>query len=162
MKACLIVFAAFFSPTAVAASACPYSRAHYSTPTGDLALDFLKISPARGMVSDLALRVRAQRSAKDVAYYYFDQGSAPKITLISTTDVSARGWRVNPDGGIRPHGTATFIGMAADGRLEQTAPTSKTMARRFLIIPELGQVLKASGISVRRDDAFVLASCKRD
>src|SRR4051812_48175499 len=91
-------------------------------------------------VSDLALRVRDERSTKDVVYYFFDEGSAPFITLISTTDVRQRGWHIDPDGGIRPHGTASFVGLHTNGRIEQSAPWSGQWAAPIIIIPELGQV----------------------
>lgn len=146
-------------PVRAATAGCPYLAARYRPPSGEISLQFLKIPQSRGQVSDLALRIRDERSGKDVGYYYFDEGSAPKISLISTTNVSVPGWRANPDGGIRPHGPATFIGMSSDGLIEQSPPSSRKTAPRFVIIPELGAVLKGSRISVRRYDAFTLVSC---
>lgn len=161
MKAArLLMVGCSFLSTMASAGQCRYSAAHYSSPDHRLAVDFIKIHASPGLVSNLAMRVRDESARRYVAYYYFDEGSAARIALISTTDVSRPGWRADPDGGARPHGTATFIGLSGNGRLEQTAPSSANRAPQFVIIPELGQLLKASGVSIRRNDAFTLTSCR--
>ena len=162
MKAIFLVVPVWLSLSMAATAAqCPYSGATYLTPDSRFSIRFVKVPRLRGQVSDLGLRVRDEHARKDVVYYYFDEGSAPRITLISTTNVSLAGWRANPDGGVRPHGAATFIGLDPNGHIDQTAPSSEASAPRFVIIPELGEVLKNSGISFLRNDAFIRTSCSQ-
>lgn len=161
MKSISFIFAglALLASRAEANVRCPYSNARYLVPGGRFEMAFYKVRRESGQINDLTLRIRDNRSRKSLVFYYFDQGSAPQIQLISTTDPSVHGWHITPDGGVRPHGTATFLAMDQTGRLEQTAPMSTTSASNYIIVPELGQLLKTTGISSSRNDAFVFASC---
>jgi hypothetical protein len=169
VRAALMIMLAAFVPLAAAAAPdgqfCTFERAHYRTP--QMTLSFVGIGGHEDMVSDLAMHVRDRRTGRDIGWYYFDQGSAPRISLISTTDPTVRGWKHDPDDGERPHGSATFLGMNADGSLLQSPPSSRSRATQFVIIPELGEVLKGerwgqadgNGIQASGNDGFVLTGC---
>src|SRR4051812_22204866 len=88
---------------------CTIGDAVYTMPASQLRLSFVGIGKRRDLISDIAVHITEPRSHRQF-WYYFDEGSAPKVSLISTTDVTARNWRPNADGGERPYGYATFIG----------------------------------------------------
>lgn len=121
-------------------------------------LKFVKLgSPA---VSDIGLHIFSSDPRAEL-WYFPDEGSAPRVSLISTTNPTVPGWHPEPDGGVRPHGSATLIAMAADGTIMPNVVTSRSRAPRYVIVPELGQVYKGIGSVAYWPAAFVLKSCHR-
>jgi hypothetical protein len=124
-------------------------------------MSFPDVAKQNELISDIAVRIRNLKTGQDLAWYYFDEGSAPRISLISTTDVRRSEWSPDPDGGRRPYGSATFIGLREDGHILQTSPSSRSTAPRYIVIPELGQVFKTANFPGLTNNAFVLASCEK-
>lgn len=137
---------------------CTLRNASYAAPVSHLRLSFAFVGRPHELVSDLALHIVEPRSKKQF-WFYFDQGSAPQVSLISTTDATKPNWSPNPDGGVRPYGTATFIGLRKDGRILFDAPSSKTLAPQYIIIPELAALFKAIRLWGVDANAFVFTSC---
>lgn len=150
---------AIVAAPAIASSQCTFNQAEYSTPDSRLNLSFVNIGHRSDITGDLALRISDARTGKNLFWYYFDEGSLPRTTLISTTNVLSANWHPDPDDGDRPYGTAIFVGMNRDGRLLQSAPTSSQRATSYILIPDLAEVFKVARMWGRTNGAFVLKSC---
>lgn len=122
-------------------------------------LQFVKLASSKEVISDIGIHIYST-DPKAELWYYLDEGSIPRVSLISTTDPTKPGWHAEPDGGIRPHGSATFIGMNEDGTIAPDAVNSSSSPPRYVIIPELAQVYKGLRINYW-PGAFVLKSCRR-
>lgn len=120
-------------------------------------LQFVKLASSKEVVSDIGIHIYST-DPKAELWYYLDEGSIPRVSLISTTDPTKSGWHGEPDGGIRPHGWATFIGMNDDGRIMPLAPTSHSLPPRYVIVPELAEVYRH--IVPYEPGAFILKSCR--
>ena len=106
-------------------------------------LTFHRVSSRTGLPSDVAVLIKDGKSGADT-WYYFDEGSALTVSLISTDNPTIKGWQASVDGGVRPHGPATFIGLTKGGKILNTSPTSSSAAPESIIIPELAQTLRNS------------------
>jgi hypothetical protein len=136
------------------------SHARYKSiknPSYDLA--FSTVADANGLVSDVAIEIRESTSTRKT-WYYFDEGSSQRISLISTDNPTAKGWHAVPDGGVRPHGPATYIGMDRLGNISWLSPKSTANAPYFIIIPELADTLRHERVAFN-PSAFVLTKCDR-
>jgi hypothetical protein len=120
-------------------------------------LTVARLASTKEVMSDIALHIEPS-SAKGEIWYYLDQGSRPRIWLISTTNPTAKGWQAVPDGGNRPYGSATLIAMTKDGRILDAAPKSTSAAPHFIIVPELAEIYRDVEHGYR-PAAFVLAGC---
>lgn len=142
---------------ATPAAHCDILHARYQAPGAPAYhLHFVRLASREGVVSDIGIHIFGN-DPKAELWYYPDEGSARKISLISTIDPTRHGWHAVPDGGVRPHGSATYIGMHSDGIIDEDAPTSGSQAPAFVIIPELGQVYK--NLAEYPLAAFVLRGC---
>jgi hypothetical protein len=158
-KVALMIASTTAGPTS-SSHRCALGDATYISPVSHLRLSFLGIEKRRDLISDIAVHITEPRSHRQF-WYYFDEGSAPKVSLISTTDVTARNWRPNPDGGERPYGYATFIGMRKSGEILFDAPSSKSTAPHYVLIPELAGVFKTIRLWGVDANAFVLTDCSK-
>ena len=121
---------------------CDILHVEYVAPgTPSYHLRFVRLASRAGVVSDIGLHIFSDDPRAEL-WYYPDEGSAPHISLISSTDPTARGWHAEPDGGVRPHGSATLVAMRDDLTIWQTSPSSRSIAPLYLIVPELGEVYK--------------------
>jgi len=123
-----------------ALSACPIVNATYSGDDGATAT-FRQVARQGLWVSDLALGVRGA-TGHPIHWFLFDQGSARYINLISTTDVTRKGWMPpSADGGERPLGDTHFIAVARSLAVILRVPTSRDSAPEYLLLPDLPEVL---------------------
>jgi len=120
-------------------------------------LSFARLGSGSGTMSDVALHVRSGSGGGE-AWYYFDRGSARRVALVSTNDPTSPGWKAQPDGGVRPFGSATFIGMSKAGAIADMVPNSSSAAPDFVVIPELAETFRGREYAFRAA-AFVLDSC---
>ena len=152
--------AALIGTSAANPHRCAAKNAVYASPISGMSLSFIDIGRRRGIISDLAVRILERRTHHEF-WYYFDQGSAPKISLISTTGVTGPTWSPGPNGGKPPYGTATFIGLRKSGEILFDAPSSKSAAPDYVIIPELAGVFKTMRLWDVDANAFVLIGCSK-
>ena len=129
-------------PARHSTQSCDILHAEYDAPaTPRFHLRFVRLASSAGVVSDIGLHIFSDDPRAEL-WYYPDEGSAPRISLISTTDPTATGWHAEPDGGVRPHGTATLIAMRDDATIWPSAPSSQSPPPRYVIVPELGEVYR--------------------
>lgn len=146
------------TPTAPVNS-CDLLHADYVAPgKSQYRLRFVMLASPKGVVSDIGLHIFST-DRKAELWYYPDEGSAPRVSLISTTNPTKPGWHSEPDGGARPLGSATLIAMDVDGRIAPDAVNSKSVPPRYVIVPELGSVFKGLNRDYR-PAAFVFKSCR--
>jgi hypothetical protein len=120
-------------------ASCDITRALYvAAGEPQYRLSFERLPHHEGVIGDLALHIRAPSPAGEL-WYYFDQGTIPRVALISSTDPMVPGWRPDLDGRARPHGDLTYVGLTADGQIAASAPTSRSAPPRFVVIPELAE-----------------------
>jgi hypothetical protein len=128
-------------PAGAPIAECPLVQARYAASDNQVTARFHAIGRRPGWRSDVALGVRSAPGRPE-HWFLFDRGAARRINLISTTDVTKRGWQPpSPDGGARPLGEMTYL--AADARKAVIAalPTSASPAPRLIVLPELPEVL---------------------
>ena len=118
-----------------------------------------KLASHSEVVSDIGLHLHSS-SPEDESWWYFDEGSARRISLISTLDPTVTGWKAETDGGIRPYGSPAFIGMSIKGAILDSAPQAKSEAPYYIIIPELAEMYRKHPRE-HRPSAFVFSSCNR-
>lgn len=152
------IFLAALGSSAQAQTKCTIGQSLYeSSRNRSYTLSFVSLKPADYQVSDTAIRIES-KSNNTVIWYYFDQGAIPRVALISTTNPTKVGWHVEPDG-LRPNGTATFVGMDNQGNILDRAPKFHSLAPKFIVIPELAEVYRNSRHAFR-PAAFVFKSCR--
>jgi len=145
----------------VCAHACPVEQAHYAMEgVPGVEAGFSPVGHHAGWKSDVALYVR---TPAHMDYFLFDQGSARYVRLISTTDVTASGWKPpDPDGGVRPLGSMEYFSLHADGSFYQDViPKAGDEAPARIFLPDLAEVMWYRG-EPRQDvpHAFlILARC---
>lgn len=122
-------------------------------------LAFVKLASSEGVISDVGLHLTAPDPRNDI-WYYFDHGSDPRVSLISTFNPTLKGWKANPDGGPRPFGSAQFLGMKEDDSLMVISPNSRSAGLKYIIIPELARIYRGA-VPEYRPSAFVLIKCAR-
>lgn len=162
VAACIVAIMMATAPASVAKAAhgCNVLHARYAAAgESQYTLSFARLALSEQSVSDIGLRIDFKPSGR-VLWYYFDQGSAPRVALISTDDFTRSNWRVVPDGGVRPYGSATFIGVGPVGNILQDAPTSSSNAPAAIIIPELAQALNGQEPDYK-PSSFKLQSCSQ-
>lgn len=138
---------------------CPTIKSSYvAAREAGYRLTFGRLSSRESVIGDVAVHIEAPSKRGEI-WYYFDEGSLRRISLISTTDPTRRGWHANPDGGPRPHGTATYIGMDAAGRIAELAPKAASKAPHMIVIPELAEVYRSVNMQYT-PAAFVLSGCR--
>ena len=93
------------------------------------------------VVSDIGLHLHSN-NPEDESWWYFDEGSARRISLIATLDPTVAGWKPEPDGGTRVYGSPTFVGMSANGDIVESVPQANSMAPYYVIIPELADMYR--------------------
>ena len=111
------------------------------------------------VVSDIGIHLRSN-SPEDESWWYFDEGSARRISLISTLDPTLAGWKAEPDGGTRIYGSSAFIGMSDKGDIVESAPQANSEAPYYIIIPELAEMYRKHK-KEHRPSAFVFSSCNK-
>lgn len=123
-----------------AVAACPIVGSRYTGEHGAVAT-FRNVGRRTGWVSDLALGIQGGQGLP-THWFLFDRGSARYINLISTTDVTRKGWAPpSPDGGERPLGDMHFISATRSLAVTPTVPTSRDAAPSYLMLPDLPEVL---------------------
>jgi hypothetical protein len=134
------LIAAYISASAPALSACPIVDSSFSGDRGAFAT-FRSVGRRPGWPSDIALGVRAGRGMP-MHWFLFDRGSARYINLISTGDVSKKGWTPpSSDGGYRPLGEMHFVSATKTLVVSERIPTSQDAAPTYLLLPDLPEVL---------------------
>ena len=111
------------------------------------------------VVSDLGIHLHSN-SPEDESWWYFDEGSARRISLISTLDPTVAGWKAEPDGGTRVYGSPAFIGMSIKGNILESAPQANSEAPYYIIIPELAEMYRKHK-KEHPPSAFVFSSCNK-
>jgi len=123
------------------AHACPVEQAHYVM-DGQPGVEagFRPVGRYKGWISDVAFFVRTPARTD---YFLFDQGSAPYVSLISTTDVTEVGWAPpDPDGGVRPLGGMTYYSLHADRSFYQNViPKAGEEAPAQIFLPDLAEIM---------------------
>ncbi|MDF4002616.1 hypothetical protein [Luteibacter sahnii] len=145
-------------------TACPIERATYVYSTDrHVTATFADLGVVKGWMSPLALGVHLGPS-KASYWFLFDHGSARRTALISTTDVHAAGWRPPaPDGGVRPLGETSYLSWDGDRRVRQAIPLPGDRAPRFLLLPELEELLwyRATPRVGLAQGLFTYAACRQ-
>jgi hypothetical protein len=143
-------------------SMCDITRASYiAAGQPDYRLSFARLRSSDGLVTDLGLHVRSASGKVDL-WWFFDQGSKPRIWLISTPDPTAADWTVPPpDGGVRVTAALTFIGMMKNGAIMSSSPNSGSPPPDYVIIPEAASLFDGLGERAYTPAAFVLQGCDR-
>ena len=129
---------------------------YVSSSTDRLQISFARLPAAAGALNDLALHLRSRDRSVE-RWYYFDEGSARRVALISTLDPTGKGWKVSPDG-KRPFGNVTYIGLDGLGDIAEAAPTRTQSPPRYIIIPELAEALRTVAPGYR-SSAFRIKGC---
>ena len=121
-------------------------------------LGFIEVRRRSGLVNNVLLHIE-QKPGRAEVWYYFDEGARAAVGLISTTAEHPADWAQDPDGGARPAGTATFLGLYKDGRLAEASPQSDSPAVDFIIVPELAAVAARQFTGRFDNNAFRLVEC---
>lgn len=131
---------------AAAATPCRVENAQYRLDLGSgFTAGFKKVGHYDGWVSDLALYVRSDATGAKY-WFLFDEGAAPRVTLISTTDVETSGWSPpDPDGGERPLSETLYLQADAhDHFAENGPPQGGQVAPDKLLLPDLPAVIRGA------------------
>lgn len=118
-----------------------------------------KLASHSEVVSDIGLHLHSN-NPEDESWWYFDEGSARCIALISTLNPTVAGWKAEPDGGTRIYGSPAFIGMSVKGKILESAPQANSIAPYYVIIPELAEMYRKHKRE-HRPSAFVFSGCKK-
>ena len=148
--------------TSASAAECPVSRARYADPTGTVTATFKAIGRRAGWPTDVAFSVQLRGRPKH--WFVFDRGASRHLTLISTTDVDAKGWAPpSPDGGPRPLGDMTYLAATSSFASIPDLPTSGGSAPALIALPDLAELLaRRTSPPENTDVAFLkLAGCRR-
>lgn len=115
----------------------------------------------RASLSDMALHLVGP-GANASYWFVYDGGSAPAVALISTTDVTARGWTPpQPEGGVRPLGSLWVYAMDASMRISFEIPKLRAVPPMYLFVPELSEALRGSSPRHNlRPGIFKLTGCR--
>jgi hypothetical protein len=127
-----------------------------------LKLTFHKINKYRGWPSNVALEVSSLKSGNRY-WFLFDTGSSVFISLISTTNITERGWSPpSHDDGKRPLGEGFYYAFNQSLDYIYSLPEAKSMAPHFIFIPQLPSMLwnKASPRERIPQAFLILSRCK--
>ena len=149
-----------FALAAVSTISCPAEDAHYVLRHfPDVSARFRSVDSSPDWPSGLALAVHS-RPGQTSWWLPWRGGTDNLQHLASTTDVTARDWRPpNPDGGPRPLGDRSYVGMDADYNVLEDVPHRGGLAPAHMLIPDAGS---------SRDPVFLakqffdLVSCSTD
>ena len=136
-------------------AACPAERARYAARGAPLVTAGFHTLPRRtSFVSDLAFYVH-NAATGHTFWFGFDTGSASRVSLISTTDVTAKGWRPAQDGypveAVGPLGDLQYLSAGPDMEFGLDVPRRGTYAPAFIVLPEFAEAVWQSDF--RGEDA---------
>ena len=151
-----------FAAPGTALPSCTVARAHYHLSSESaFELSFVKVGKRDGWVSDLALKLTP--TIGPAYWFLFDEGSARYINLISTTDVTLKGWDPPTDAkGNRPLGMMHYFAWSRDYRFDDSAPASATLAPERIFLPDLADAMwyRASPRQGLSQGVFLLDGCR--
>ncbi|WP_132146388.1 hypothetical protein [Luteibacter rhizovicinus] len=164
MKSLATTISLAFCLIATSASACDFASARYQhSADANLHASFkvLKLRPA--WPTDLALDIRDEKTSTSF-WFLFDAGASSYVSLISTADVTAKGWTPpSPDGGIRPLGSMHIFMWNKDMRIADTVPEAQGQAPETFFVPDLTESLRHTAKPPLQIDQgfFKLVSCSK-
>lgn len=126
---------------------------------------FMAVESTPEWPSGVALKMHFGATGRTYWWLPWNGGTNGQQNLASTTDVTAAGWKVPflADGGPRPLGDVSFLGMDAQYNVLNAAPRRGELAPAHFLIPDLRQALWYRTPPNERDgDArqfFDLVSC---
>ncbi|MEE3622702.1 hypothetical protein UCD39_01690 [Nitrospirillum sp. BR 11752] len=155
------VFLAAPVTTLAAEKPCKTINAHYVSASSPLyKLDFVDLKGKEEISSDVGIHIQNGIKGEEI-WYFFDQGTTARISLISTTDLTVKDWHSPSDGDPRPHGVAQFIAMDLNGKIPDQPPKADSIAPHYIIIPEFVGGFRFSK-SPYSPSAFVFEKCTGD
>jgi hypothetical protein len=144
------------------ASPCRADHARYTMKEDPaIVAGFYRMEKGRGL-SDLAFYVRSNRS-DDTFWYFFDGGSAHRISLISMNDPTKPGWRApDPDSRTgRPHGDTMFMQADRNLRFSPEWPHQGGTPPRYILLPDMAEIFSRDGGPVSGARGFLrLKTCR--
>lgn len=144
---CLILFLAL-CVVAPARAACPAERARYAA-RGErtITAGFHILPPRHEFISNLAFYVSNAKTGHTF-WFGFDGGSAARVALISTTDITAKGWRQAIDGvpgwAAGPLGGMPYLSAGSDMIFGLYVPHRGDPAPRFILLPDFPNAMRDS------------------
>jgi hypothetical protein len=148
-------------------AACPAERARYVARGAPQITAGFHILPRRtSFVSDLAFYVH-NAATGHTFWFGFDGGSASRVALISTTDVTAKGWRPAENGrpveAVGPLGEVQYLSAGPDMEFGLDVPRRGTYAPAFIVLPEFAETMWQSDF--RGEDApigvYAFTACSK-
>jgi hypothetical protein len=123
-------------------ASCPITKAHYHLSSApDFGLSFVKVGEFDDWASDLALKLTPE---SEPAYWFlFTQGSGSYISLVSTTNIFAKGWHPPSDSkSDRPLGEMFYFAWSGNYDFDGDSPTSTSLAPTRIFLPDLAEVMR--------------------
>ena len=124
------------------AGTCSPEQAHYVL-RDDPAITarFLEVPATSDWPSGLALRLHSSRSGRDHDFLPWRGGSAGRLHLASTSDVTAAHWQAPGPDQLRPLGDVEYIGVDQDYNLLADLPQRGAVAPVHFLLPDLREAL---------------------
>jgi hypothetical protein len=144
MRRLALVFVLLFV-SAQAQAGCPAERARYIARGAPQITAGFHVLPRRtSFVSDLAFYVH-NAATGHTFWFGFDGGSASLISLISITDVTAKGWCPaedgRPVGAVGPLGGVQYLSAGPDMQFGLDVPRGGKDAPTFIVLPEFAEAM---------------------